>query len=152
MSSLPKIANTDRFIDAGETASGEIALTQLPRLAGCLPEGFDMEGVPPLVWSIRGARETTGRRALEISVRGGFPLECQRCLQSVSWKVSQRSTVLVAKTQDELIALDENSELEVVLCDKGIDAQTLIEDELLLSLPFAPTHEVCPNSVTETIA
>lgn len=149
MSPLPRIANSDRFIDAGERVSGEVALTQLPRLQDSLPEDFDMESAPPLVWSIHGTRDALGHRALEVSVNGVFPLECQRCLKPVLWNVAQQSMVLVAKTQDELVALDENSELEVVLCEQGIDAQALIEDELLLSLPFAPLHESCPGNEIE---
>ena len=150
-SSLPKIANSDRFINHGESASGEISLAQLPRLADYLPEGFDVAEAGLLVWSMHGVRDSLGRRALAITVRGVVPVTCQRCLKLLLWPVDQQATVLIAKTQEELIELDEASDLEVVLCDHGLDVQTLVEDELLLSLPFSPLHDVCPDEDSSNI-
>lgn len=144
-SSLPKIANSDQFVNRGEFASGKVSLAQLPRLADYLPEGFDVAQAELLTWSVRGIRDPLGRRALEIVVRGMVPVTCQRCLKMFLWPIDRQSTVLIAKTQEELIALDEASDLEVVLCDHGLDVQTLVEDELLLSLPFSPLHDICPD-------
>jgi uncharacterized protein len=89
-------------------------------------------------WSIAGASDTLGMPALEVSLDGLVPLVCQRCLQPVSWPVSQRTLLLLAKDERELALLDDNDEHEVVLADAPLDASTLIEDELLLTLPFAP--------------
>ncbi len=146
---LPKIANGDRFIDRGESASGEVSLEQLPRLTDYVPDDFATAETAPLAWSMRGVRDSMGHRALEITVRGVVPVVCQRCLTPLLWPVDQQATVLIAKSQKELIELDETSDLEVVLCERGIDVQTLVEDELLLSLPFAPLHDVCPGETTD---
>jgi uncharacterized protein len=74
---------------------------------------------------------------------------CQRCLQPFALPVVQQTELLLARTQAELETLDAG-EAEVVLAAAPLDALTLIEDEILLSLPFAPTHAEgqCPESLS----
>jgi uncharacterized protein len=48
--------------------------------------------------------------------------------------------VLLARDERELAALDAGSESEVVLAEGSLDPLTLVEDELVLALPFAPRH------------
>ena len=92
-------------------------------------------------WSIRGSADAQGRPALVIAIDGVVPLECQRCLKPLQQPVRQTTTLLLARDNAELVQLDESSEHEVVLADAPLDPVALIEDELLLSLPFAPRHE-----------
>ncbi len=49
--------------------------------------------------------------------------------------------VLLARDERELARLDEEDEHEVVLAASPLDAATLVEDELLLTLPFVPRCE-----------
>jgi len=56
------------------------------------------------------------------------------------WPVRQRTVTLLAKSEVEGDALDEGTEDEVLVAAEPLDALTLVEDELLLSLPYAPTH------------
>ena len=67
-------------------------------------------------------------------------LTCQRCLDPFEWPVEQRTDVLLARDERELAALDTDSSAEVVLAAAPVDPRTLIEDELVLALPFAPKH------------
>ncbi len=58
-------------------------------------------------------------------------------------------TLLLARDERELAVLDaEDDEHEVLLADAPQDAMTLIEDEVLLVLPFAPRCEraACADS------
>lgn len=90
-------------------------------------------------WRITGATDGSGRPALEIELRGSVPLECQRCLQAFAWSIAQHTTLLLARDERELAMLDEVDDThEVVLAAAPLDAPTLIEDEVLLALPFAP--------------
>jgi len=108
----------------------------LPRVADRLAADG---GAAKVSWQIAGIADSAGRPALEITLDGVVPLECQRCLQPFAWTVAQRTVVLLARDERELAALDEDdAEHEVVLAAGPLDAATLIEDELLLTLPFAP--------------
>ena len=64
----------------------------------------------------------------------------------MAWPVSQGTEVLLAHDEDELATLDAETDGEVILADRPLDAATLVEDELVLTLPFAPRHEgECPG-------
>lgn len=126
--------------------AGAVDAASLPRVADRLAtEG----GAADVSWQIAGTANALGRPALEISLDGAVPLVCQRCLEPFAWPVAQRTTVLLARDERELAALDEDDqEHEVVLAAAPLAATTLVEDELLLTLPFAPhcVRAVCAES------
>lgn len=95
-------------------------------------------GPAAISWRIAGLTDPSGRPALEVRVDGSVPLVCQRCLQTFAWPVAQCTTVLLAHDERELATLDAEDEHEVILAAAPLDAATLAEDELLLTLPFAP--------------
>jgi uncharacterized protein len=115
--------------------NGEVAAADLPRLADCL--------APPggrLAYAISGVADEANRPALEVSIDGELWLTCQRCLQPMPWHAAQTITVLLARDERELTLIDDNDEHEVLLADAPLDALALVEDELLLTMPYAPRH------------
>jgi len=125
----------------GATLSGTAQVASMPRVVDRLAEGTAKDSTA-VSWRIAGVADAQGRPALEIELEGGVPLECQRCLQAFTWPLRQRTTLLLARNERELEVLDADDEtLEVILADRPQDAQTLIEDEVLLALPFAPRCE-----------
>jgi len=97
-------------------------------------------GAAPIAWKIAGTTDALGRPALAIELHGSVPLECQRCLATMQWPVRQRTVALLAKSEAEGDALDAGSDEEVLVAAEPLDAAMLVEDELLLSLPYAPAH------------
>ncbi|MGE5105443.1 MAG: YceD family protein [Betaproteobacteria bacterium] len=85
-----------------------------------------------------------------MALRGSVSLTCQRCLAEFDWPIEQRSEVLLARDELELAALDAGSDSEVVLAEGSLDPLTLVEDELVLALPFAPRHPEgdCDSTMT----
>ena len=51
----------------------------------------------------------------------------------------------MARDEAEMAQLDSDSELEVVLATGPLDPAELVEDELVLAIPFAPRHPQCPT-------
>lgn len=97
-------------------------------------------GDAPIKWSITGTTDALGRLAIAIELEGSVPLECQRCLAPMAWPVQQRTVALLARSDAEGDALDSDSDEEVLVAAEPLYALALVEDELLLSLPYAPTH------------
>ncbi len=125
------------------SVSGTLDARRLPNVADSLAPGDDPV---PIAWTVEGRRSAEGRPAISIDVEGGVPLVCQRCLARMEWPVSQGTEVLLAHDEDELATLDAETEGEVILADRPLDPATLVEDELVLTLPFAPRHEgECPG-------
>lgn len=124
------------------TIGGRLEPQALPRLADQLAPG---EG--RIDWRIDGTRDAQGRPAIAVDLSGSVPLECQRCLGTVDVPLVQRTELLLARDEQELGRLDADSELEVALADRPLDPLALVEDELLLTLPYAPRHEDrCPGT------
>jgi uncharacterized protein len=98
------------------------------------------EGPAQIAWRIEGSTDAVGRPALTIEIKGAVPLTCQRCLGEFEYPVDQRTSVLLARDERELAALDGDSDAEVVLAGTPVEPLALVEDELVLALPFAPRH------------
>ncbi|TMH54645.1 MAG: DUF177 domain-containing protein [Betaproteobacteria bacterium] len=132
----------------GEVLAGEIDISRRPRVVDRLAPNTTSA---PIAWQIAGARDALGRPMLAVSVEGDLPQECQRCLQPFDAPISQRSELLLARNDAELERLDAE-EAEVLLAAAPLDAMTLVEDEILLWLPFAPRHPEgqCPAEVAAT--
>ena len=125
----------------GAALTGTAKVASMPRVADQLVEDAGQDS-SEVSWRIAGTTDAQGRPALDIELHGSVPLECQRCLQTFTWPVEQRTTLLLARSERELELLDADDEtLEVILADAPQDALTLIEDEVLLALPFAPRCE-----------
>ena len=109
-----------------------------------------LTGPGSVAWRIEGTSDPVGRPALRIVLRGSVMLECQRCLDDFAWLVDVTTEVLLARDDAELAALDADSSLEVVLAAAPLDPLALVEDELVLALPFAPRHpdEACDSTMT----
>ena len=118
-----------------ETLSGVLDARALDRVVDRLAGG----GAAPIAWRIEGGHDALRRPALVVAIEGTLPLVCQRCLQPFEAPIAQKTHLLLARDDGELKMLDAE-ESEVVLAAALVDARTLVEDEVLLSLPFAPHH------------
>jgi uncharacterized protein len=128
------------FIDSSEFASqgkelrGEVAVSALPRLQDVLATG---EGV--IRYELRGYQDKEGRLMLELSLEGSCQPRCQRCLEAMTYPVRVISRLhLVEGELDEFA--DEDEEFDSIAATRQLDVVGLLEDELLLALPFAPRH------------
>ena len=93
-----------------------------------------------MAWCIDGTVDALGRLALAVTLDGIVTLECQRCLEALEMTISQRTQLLLAHDEAETARLDAESDDEVLLAATALDPQTLIEDELVLALPYIARH------------
>jgi uncharacterized protein len=98
-------------------------------------------GPGTVAWRIEGTRDEAGRLAIAIEIEGAVPVTCQRCLSDFPLPVERRTIAVLARNEREGDELDASTEHEVVVADHPLDAVGLVEDELLLTLPYAPMHE-----------
>ena len=127
----------DAFRLARERGSlaGSLDATTLPRLADRV-----VGAQAPIDWRIEGTADAMGRLALAVLLEGTVTLECQRCLGPLEFAISQQTQLLLAHDETETARLDVESDAEVLLAETAIDPQTLIEDELVLALPYVARH------------
>ena len=134
-----------KLVTRGEALEGETDAARWARVRDQLAPA----GSAIVSWRIEGGHDSLGRPMLTVMVEGRIQLVCQRCLQAFEASIEQRSELLLARDDAELAQLDAG-EREVLLASTPLDAATLVEDELLLSLPFAPMHPEaqCPAART----
>jgi uncharacterized protein len=121
---------------SGESLAGVVDAADLPRVADRLATDA---GAARIEWRLVGGVDGQRRPVLTLTLTGSVPLVCQRCLQPFAAMVDQSTELLLARSEAELARLDAD-EIEVVLAAERLDPLALVEDELLLSLPFAPRH------------
>lgn len=124
----------------GGTLSGQCALAGLERLILGLPPQADTQ----VRWSLRGEGTAAGRRFIEVHAQAEVTLECQRCLQPFVFPLRVDNRLEVVRNASELEG-DDAEEIERIVGSPRFDVLEFVEDELILSLPSVPKHEVCPS-------
>lgn len=116
--------------------SGQRDLSRFLRLIEGLPPQADSQ----VTWSVQGEGTTAGKRFIEVHAQAEVTLECQRCLQPFALPLQVRNRLEVVRSPSEL---ENDDEIERIVGSPKFDVLELIEDELILSLPSVPKHEVC---------
>ena len=122
------------FAHTGQELQGTVSVTQLTRLADSL---FDAAG--SLKYRLLGGHDARQRPRLKLSVEGEIKLKCQRCLGSLRYALAVESSLLVltAGSSDEAAEIED---LDGIPADAHANVWALVEDEVLLAIPFAPRH------------
>ncbi|SDD54781.1 DUF177 domain-containing protein [Paraburkholderia lycopersici] len=155
----PRDFDIFEFARSEREAAGVVRVSQLPRMLNEVPaEAPDRDTA--FTWQVAGFVQqelqndgTEGPQPyLRLAVHGGAWLTCQRCLAPYEQAFNADATFRIVQTEEEAeeFPLDDD-EVEVIVGSRHFDLVDLIEEELLLSLPLVPKHEVCPE-VHESLA
>jgi uncharacterized protein len=90
---------------------------------GVLHFGIDEQGTP----------------FVEGEVQADLSVTCQRCLQVMPLRIHRRFCLAMVETDEAAACLPERYE-PLVLHNGQTDLSDIIEEELLLAMPFAPRH------------
>lgn len=134
--------------------------TSRSRLGGAWPIA-DFARLSPLLssntgaieYSLEGMPDAQDRPALHLRIRGALQLRCQRCLAPLEFPLRIRAVLVLARSQAEIDALPVEAEgPDWVVATKTMEVQDLLEDELLLAVPYAPRHEHCAAQAGANVA
>ncbi|GAB2181612.1 DUF177 domain-containing protein [Denitratisoma sp. agr-D3] len=133
------------FARDGRRKAGAIALAALERLADSL---LTRDG--QLQYELVGERDPQGARFLRFGVSGVLTLRCQRCLEPMQYELRVDNRLRLVPPgaewpEDEL----EDDSADAIEAQQELALLPLIEEEVLLALPIAPTHESCELPVTD---
>ena len=133
------------FASAGATQQGVMPLGGFSRLRDLLASDAG-----EVAYEVKGLRDARGRPSLRVRVRGALPLRCQRCLEAMRFEVDEEEMLVLAATQAEIDGDPADAQApDRVLAGKEMALSELIEDELLLAVPYAPRHEGCSPGKAE---
>jgi len=132
----------------GGAISGEQPVQMHERL---MAETQGRGGELPVTWSAAGELRNPGHVHpevwLHLKADTVLSLTCQRCLGPVDVPIAIERSFRFVPDEAMAAAQDEESEEDVLALSRSFDLVELIEDELLMELPLAPRHEICPEQV-----
>jgi uncharacterized protein len=132
---LMSVIDSLEFARTGQTLRGGLAVPELTRLKDSLA---DLLGEVEFV--LKGSCDARRRPVLMLEVSGLLHLQCQRCLGLLDFPLRLSNTLLVS-TGDAAAEEFDDEDPEWVEASSALDVGALIEDEIVLSLPYAPRHE-----------
>lgn len=144
------------FIDTYEltrarlTIQGSTTLVQFSRFAAGLPPQPDED----VEWVLTGSRDSLGQQFLDVHVKARPVVQCQRCMAPMPYPLDLSGRLQVVETEAELDVEDDpeaspDEWIEPVLASTHLDVLALVEDELILGLPYVPMHEHCSTEALE---
>jgi len=145
MFTRPFIDSLD-FARHGGELSGEVPVVELSRLTDLLA---DTEG--KISYVLHGLLGKDGNPQLNLILDGICNLQCQRCLNALPYLI-RLSSKLRLISEGLIDTKDiENDEVDSIPAEKHLDVLSLLEEELILSLPIAPKHPlgVCQIGVED---
>lgn len=114
---------------------GVLQLAKLPRLDGLV---VDQKGLIEVHCKFLNDEE--GRSVLNLQFETELSVECQRCMEPVSIVVGSNTDLGIVWTEDQAKALP--SHLEPLVLEEGQgNLWSVVEDELILSLPIVSYHD-----------
>ena len=161
---LPGQIDAFEFARRGRVQAGVFSVHRLQRLLDGLADQPSVElvelneapGEPGLVrYVLVGQLNASGRPQLVLQVQAKLILECQRCLGPMILSIDRQTAFDLVRSEADLgeESFDEDSldEPEKLVGSRQFDVLDLIEDELILEVPYVPRHEQCAD-MTETVS
>lgn len=144
----PHRLDVRRFADEGAELDTDAPLRDFRRLVAETEEADLARNVH---WHARGellnAQHHQPQVWVHLQARASLPLVCQRCLRPVDVPLAVERSFRFVADEATAAAEDDASEEDLLALSRSFDLVELVEDELLMELPVAPRHEVCPEPV-----
>jgi uncharacterized protein len=145
----PTRLDLQSFVAHAGELDGRWPLAHFERLADSAAPEHRPGGADEVVWRARGvqvaSRDGIPEIWLHLEASTTIWLECRRCLEPVEVPLRVETRLRFVRGEDAAAELDADSDYDVLPLTRSLDLRVLLEDELLLSLPVLPAHEMCPN-------
>ena len=136
------------FARSSSRLSGDWPIGDFPRLHGVV---HSSQGALP--YRLEGLPQEQGRPALRLCVGGALQLTCQRCLGALEHRLDAEAVLLLYASESEIAAIPVEAEgPDCIVAAKDLPVRDLIEEEVLLAIPYSPHHEWCEPRTREEAA
>lgn len=133
--SAQTVIDSLEFARTEQTLRGSLPVTGLARLHDSL---YDTLGLVDFV--VQGGHDARHRPALSLEVSGVLHLKCQRCLGHLDHLLQFGTALLLASPAEAAAGGLDTEEGEWIEPSAQLDIASLVEDEIILSLPYSPRH------------
>ncbi len=133
-SQLPRILDPRRLAKQGMTLAGQVAVAHCERLQDAV-----LEVSEPIDVSLTFEIAEQGRKVVRGKAATTVMIPCQRCLEPIASVVSAVIQLGIVWTEEEAKSLSKDLDPWIVDGEEA-DISAMVEDELLLALPFVTYH------------
>lgn len=132
----PSINNFE-FAQSEQSIADALDILEMDRLTDML---LVQETLPEskIQFTLAGHNKKYSSPSLHLSIDAHLPTTCQRCLNAMSVSLKLEFDYLI--TDSEPTEFDENDDLDWLEISPAMSVPALVEDELLIAFPIAPTH------------
>tara|TARA_B110000444_G_scaffold255059_1_gene288685 strand:+ start:2501 stop:3025 length:525 start_codon:yes stop_codon:yes gene_type:complete len=132
---LPTLLDMRKLASRNTQIMGVLQLAKLPRLTGLVVNPRQLVEV-----NCRFENSEEGHSVLSLQFATELDVECQRCMEPVSITVAVNTDLGIVWDEEQEKALP--SYLEPLVLEEGNgDLWSVVEDELILSLPIVSYHD-----------
>lgn len=138
-----------RLAGDGATVRGAVGINSFKRLLADLPAQNDGQQDGGVVWyEVSGSTQTGRRGRVALKVQSVLLLICQRCMRSMPFIVDELAEFELFASERQLQSAQSDDDVdplapEPMLVQGPIDLEQLVEDQLILAVPYVPKHEHC---------
>ena len=133
---LPKKINFFNFAKKEVKLNGDYKISELSRLSEIASNENDKVEVD-LFFRLENGRIP----CVEGIIKSILVLDCQRCLDSLEVDLKVPFNIAFARNEFQADSLDDKFEIYLIGDDEELETKDLITDEILLSIPMAPSHD-----------
>ena len=134
--STQTVIDSLEFARTGQMLRGSLPLPGLTRLKDSL-----VDTLGAVEFEVEGGHDARGRPILKLAIHGMLHLQCQRCLGALEHPLRVLNTLLLVTAGESAAGDLDEEDAEWVEASGNLDVATVVEDEIVLSLPYAPRHE-----------
>lgn len=145
---LPVEVDPFRLVEQGRLLDGIIPIGDFPRLKELVFQG-DKQSDSVIAVHLSFMRTNTGLPAIKGEISAELQMLCQRCLDAKTEPFESQFEVVLVTSDEQAERLQGGFDTWFVE-EKRVFLQDFIEDEIILALPLAVTHENC-QAVRELI-
>lgn len=147
MSKTSLIIDNVAFAKKSERLEGQLTLEQCPRLAEVL--GSSATSASSINYQLDGDTDSLNRPHLHLAIHADLTTTCQRCLEPMLLDLHRQYHYMVTEVESD--EPEDSDDIDLQEPSISMDVAHLIEDEILMALPIAPTHsQPCGPEVTES--
>lgn len=158
MSIQPLQIDNIAFAKRGEHLTGNLSLAHCPRLAELLASQAPAlqdnaintyaptqinSNEDAIHYTFDGETNAVGQHFLHLSFKSNLTTYCQRCLELMPVKLNlsfHYQIIDMNAKHLELDAAEDSDDFDIQEANQAMDLVALIEDEIIMATPIAPTH------------
>ena len=141
---LPKKINFYNFAKKEVMLNGDYVISDLSRLSEIANNENDNVAVS-LAFHLENGKTPCVKGIIKLKL----VLDCQRCLDNLEMDLRVTFGIAFTRNESQTDSLDDKFEIYLIGEEEELDTKNLITDEILLSIPMAPSHDFDCGLVTD---